>query len=154
MIVNLEAPGIIDDGKLQRVARAIAMDIDELDTILRNESLSPEQMQSILGMDYFRKLLAQEQAAWNAIENTEDRIRFKSLAIVEQSLDEFYARMHDKDESLLHKTDALKTIAKFAGVGVTIDGGSAERFSVTINLGADHTMKLNAAIPTIEHESE
>ena len=62
----------------------------------------------------------------------------KSLAMVEESLPEFYARMHDPRESLSAKTEVLKAISRFAGVGVVgTEVGMGERLTVNINLGGD-----------------
>ena len=76
--------------------------------------------------------------------------------MVEEALPEFYARMHDPKEPLPAKTDVLKTIAKFAGVGGSDFNAAVggEKLSVTINLGSDHQLRIEKEVTSkvIDHE--
>ena len=84
-------------------------------------------------------------------------MRLKSLAFVEEALPDFYARAHDPTENLQHKIRVLEVVAKFAGVGGNVDTAlSGEKFSVTINLGADHQVRIERDVTpqVIEGDAE
>lgn len=131
------------DVTMQKVAREIAMDIREIDEILKVHEVTPEQWQEIQNSTIFQSYLRSSMEEWNSSLNTKERVTLKSLAFIEESLPEFFARAHDSDENLPAKVEVLKTIARFAGVGGPVDvGGVGERLSVTINLGADKQVKF------------
>jgi hypothetical protein len=62
----------------------------------------------------------------------------------EEWLAEANARIHDRGETLAAKNETIKVVAAFAGVGKSTvnDPSSGERFTVTINLGADHKLQF------------
>lgn len=132
------------------------MDIRPLDDILATHGVGPDQWDQIHVSPAFQGLLRSEIEAWQAATNTAERVKLKSLAFVEEALPEFFARAHDPKEALNAKVEVLKTIAKFAGVGnSSIDGASlGEKLMVTINLGADHSLKIekNVTSKVIEHQ--
>lgn len=138
-----------NDTMLVRLAREIAMDMRELPELLKLLSLNQEQWEAIQRNPRFLEILQSEVVAWNSAKNTAERIKVKSLSFVEEMLPELYARANDKTENLLHKVEIVKTIAKFAALGV---GGAdvvalGDRFSVTINLGTDHSIKIDKGLP-------
>ncbi len=137
-----------------KLAREIAMDIRPVEEILAAHSVSQDRWEKIQRVPHFQNLLKSEIESWQSATNTAERVRLKSLAFVEEALPEFYARAHDRREPLNSRVEVLKTVAKFAGIGGTVDGGVAgERLSVTINLGGDHSLKIEKNVtPTIEHE--
>lgn len=141
---------------LLKLAREIAMDIKPLEDVLKTHEITPENWENIQKNPYFQGVLRAEIEAWNASPNTAERVKLKTLAMVEEALPEFYARMHDPKEPLPAKTDVLKTISKFAGIGGSnFDAAmGGERLSVTINLGSDHQLKIEKQLPSkvIDHE--
>lgn len=144
-----------NDTGLIKLAREIAMDVRPLDEILETFEITPENWQKLTESTRFQYLLRSEIEAWNSATNTAERVKIKSLAFVEEALPEFYARAHDPKEPLNSKVEVLKTISKFAGIGGSNFDASmqGERFSVTINLGADQQLKIEKTLPTqvIEH---
>ena len=65
--------------------------------------------------------------------------------MLEESLPEAFARIHDATENLSAKTELWKLIARLAGAGMAgtgVEGGGGEKFSVTINLGADSSLRI------------
>jgi hypothetical protein len=142
MTVELPSKFNVDQLFLQ-LAREIAMEIQPLDQILKNNNVTPAVWERIRTNTRFNQLLASNVEAWGSSLNTAERVRVKSLAMIEEVLPEFYVRMTDQKENLNHKVEALKTVAKFAGVGEKAgDGTPGERFTVTINLGADQQLKI------------
>lgn len=145
-----------NDTGLVRLAREIAMDMRPLDEVLETFEITSENWQKLSENTHFQAILRSEIEAWNSAVNTPERVKIKALAFVEEALPEFYARAHDPKEPLNAKVEVLKTVAKFAGVGGSqFDAAMAgEKFSVTINLGADQQLKIEKTLPTqvIEHE--
>lgn len=132
-----------NDVMLLKLAREIAMDIRPLDDVLVTHEVTPHEWAEIQSHPVFRSYLRSAIEEWNSATNTAERVRLKSLAFVEESLPEFYARAHDQQENLQHKIRVLEVVAKFAGVGGPMEGAvSGEKFTVTINLGADHQLKI------------
>jgi hypothetical protein len=141
---------------LLKLAREIAMDIRPVEEILETHKIDPENWENIQKNPYFQGILSSEVEAWQSANNTSERVKIKSLAFVEEALPEFFARAHDPKEPLPAKTDILKTIAKFAGVGGSDFNAAVggERLSVTINLGADHQLRIEKEVTSkvIDHE--
>lgn len=143
MSALVESRPSFHDITLVKLAREIAMDIQPIEKILKHYEIDPNQWEEIQKAHIFQSLLRSEIEAWNSATNTQERVRLKSLSFVEEALPEFFARAHDPREALQHKTEVLKTIARFAGVGGNVEGAvSGEKLTVTINLGADQTLKI------------
>lgn len=152
-------PNPVTELQLVKVARDLAMDIHPLETILKTHQITPIAWESLQNNTRFQRILGSEIEAWGSAANTAERVRLKSLSFVEEALPEFYARAHDPKEALSAKVEVLKTVARFAGVGVASAeaGFVGERFSVTINLGQgpDGTqVRIDKAVtaPVIEGE--
>ena len=141
---------------LLKLAREIAMDIRPVEEILEIHKIDNGNWENIQKNPYFQGILSSEVEAWQSANNTSERLKIKSLAMVEEALPEFYARMHDPKEPLPAKTDVLKTIAKFAGVGGSDFNAAVggEKLSVTINLGSDHQLRIEKEVTSkvIDHE--
>lgn len=144
----------LGDTDLLRLAREIAMDVRPIEQILEIMEISEDRFDEIRAIPRFQSYLKAALEEWNSATNTSERVKIKSLAFVEEALPEFYARAHDPKESLLHKTEVLKTIARFAGLGAQVQHGSVgEKMTVTINLGADHQLRIEKDVtPAIEME--
>jgi hypothetical protein len=137
-------PTKINDVTLVKLARELAMDIYSIEDILKAHQIELEQWENIQEMSRFQALLETESAQWNGALNTSERVKIKAAALIEEWLPEANERIHDKLETLTAKTDLAKLIRDLAGFsrgGMGIEGGG-ERFSVTINLGADAQLKF------------
>lgn len=134
----------ISDVTMLKLTREIAMDIHPIEQLLDRYEVDRSQWETAKDNPRFKELLKSAIEEWNSATNTSERVRLKSLHFVEEALPEFYARAHDPKEGLAAKNEVLKTVARFAGIGgAGIDGASmGERLSVTINLGADHQLKI------------
>lgn len=138
-----------------KLAREIAMDIRPVEDILLAHGIDQSNWEKISNSPSFQALLRSEIESWQSATNTAERVKIKSLAFVEESLPEFFARAHDRREPLNSKVEVLKTISKFAGVGGSVDGSVAgEKLMVTINLGADHSLKIEKDVTSkvIDHQ--
>jgi len=147
----------IGDNDLIRLAREIAMEIRSIEEILDLLKIDDERYDDICAMPRFQAYLKSALEEWNSATNTGERVKVKSLAFIEEALPEFFARVHDRTETLSAKTEALKAVARFAGLGgpVTPQGNAADRMTVTINLGADHQLRIERDItPPIFEEDD
>jgi hypothetical protein len=126
-----------------KLAREIAMDIQSIEDILKHHQVTDDQWEEIQQNPRFNTYLRGAVEEWQSATNTPERVKLKSMAFVEEALPEFFARAHDPKEPLAAKTEVLKTIAKFAGVGGSVEGAlSGEKMIVTINLGADNQLRI------------
>jgi hypothetical protein len=133
------------------------MDLIPVETILKNHGKSPKDLENYFKLPRFRRMVDQARAAWESATNAEERIRLKSLAIIEESLPEMYRRLHSSGPSgdpLSSKVELLKTLMKSAGVGQADVKDGASRVSITINLGDDRPMNVVAQLPTQVIEGE
>lgn len=131
---------------LLKLAREIAMDIHELDDILKRYSIDAETWAQIQINNAFKNYLISEVEAWNTALNTHERVRVKSAAMIEEWLPELNNRIHDQKENLTAKIEAGKLVARLADMGLAkagFEGGGGERFSVTINLGASEKLTFS-----------
>lgn len=130
------------------LAREIARDIQPLQSILEARQIDANEWERIQANPHFQRVLSSEVEAWQSATNVGERVRLKALHFVEEALPEFFQRAHDSRETLNAKTEVLKTITRLAGIGnSTVDGAAiGEKFSVTINLGADQTLKIEKTV--------
>lgn len=148
---------------LVKLAREIAINHKEVETILNEYSISPDQWSKINEDPEFIQLLQSEIVAWQGAQNTHERTRLKAAALIEMWLEEANQRLYDRDETLTSKTELAKLLARIAEMGTTnssITGPAGERFTVTINLGADAQLKFDKTLPAqvidaeaVEHRS-
>lgn len=151
--MNAMAPAISpipqEDSLYLSLARAIAMDLQELEDILKAHGVTHDEWDGIRDQARFQAFLKSAIDDWNKPMNTPERIRLKALAMVELGLETMWAAMHDTKEPLTARVELFKTVAKMGSVDVekreAIESG--EKFSVVINLGSD-TLKVTApALP-------
>ena len=130
------------------LAREIARDMNPIQTILESRQIDANEWERIQANPHFQRVLSSEVEAWQSANNVGERVRLKALHFVEEALPEFFQRAHDPRETLNAKTEVLKTITRLAGIGNSMGetGAMGEKFSVTINLGADQTLKIEKTV--------
>jgi len=130
------------------LAREIARDMNPIQTILEARQINANEWERIQANPHFQRVLSAEVEAWQSANNVGERVRLKALHFVEEALPEFFQRAHDPRETLNAKTEVLKTITRLAGIGNSMGetGAMGEKFSVTINLGADQTLKIEKTV--------
>lgn len=142
---------------LVKLAREIAMDIQPIETILKQYSITPQVWDALQTNSRFQTLLSSEVEQWNTALNTHERVKLKAAAMLEEWLPELNNRIHDRDEALPAKIEGGKMLTRIAGIGVgAVDGaGGGERFTVTINLGEDSKLTFEKQLPSkvIEHDA-
>lgn len=132
-----------------KIAREIAMDLHDLETILKTNHVSFEDWSKLSNNPNFIAVLKDAIAAWQSAGNTHERVKLKTAALVEEWLPEANARAHDRSESLSAKVELMKLLKSIAGMGLGgsgVEGGHAEKFSVVINLGGDAKLKFEKEV--------
>jgi len=143
-------PGVYDDVKLVKLARGIAMGIKDLPDILFDNSLTLREFDEIKELPHFNRILSAEMKAWEGAGNTNERVRVKSGALIEEYLPELYARLNDAKEPFMAKMKAFEQLTKLAGFGdrdLPALGTPGDKVQVIINLGADHKLVYQKELP-------
>lgn len=146
-----------DDIEMIKLAREIAMDQRELDEILEMHGVSKEKFEKLKVSPRFVSVLTSELAAWGSATNTNERVKLKSGAMIEEFLPHLYARLVDPKENLMAKVKGAELAAKLAGMGLSEAkiNDPTDRVTITINLGEDKKLEFRKTLPVqvIEHES-
>jgi hypothetical protein len=149
---------MLTPSSLAALAREVAMDIKVLPDILKHYKLTEETYIDICKVPFYKRALEVATIEWNSALSTHERLRIEAAASLEDALPGLSARMNNKDETLPAATEVGKLFAKIAGIGEPERGGAAatEKFTITINLGADKklefTKDVTPVIPIIDQE--
>lgn len=149
-------PEHLDHGRksdlfLVKLAREIAINHYTIDEIKQKYQIKPEEWQWISRNTRFHTILEAEIINWQSSTNTHERTKLKAAALMEEWMEEAAGRMYDKAENLPAKVELAKLITRIAGMGVDkmgIEGDSANKFAITINLGADSQLKFEKTLPS------
>lgn len=140
---------MIDDLTMLKIARELAIDLHDLPTILQHHSITENTWEVIRVHPRFNQLLAGELQAWQSAGNTHERTKLKAAAMLEEWLPEAYSQLHNPTQPLSARTELAKLISGIAGLGGRQGNGelaAGERFTITINLGADQQLKYEKDI--------
>lgn len=154
--VTVKSPAF-DDVILVKLSREIAMDISGLDDILKRHAIDGETWGKIQHSHRFNQLLRNAVEEWESAGNTVERVKIKSATMIELWLEHANGLLHKETESLAGKTELAKFVARLGDMGLNgtrVAGDVGEKFSITINLGADQQLKFEKALPVrvIDHE--
>lgn len=130
-----------------KVAREIAMNLHDVETILDTYKITPAQWRKIEKNEYFQRVLQEAVTLWHSALNTEQRVKLKSAALYEEWLPEANVLAHDRSQPLSGRVELMKLIKSTGGMGGANPGeGAGERFSVTINLGGDSKLSFTKQV--------
>lgn len=139
-----------------KLAREIAMDQRELSEILEHHCVPQKEFEALKRNPYFNRVLSAEVEAWESATNTQQRVRIKSAAMMEELLPELYKRLVSPKEDLLKVVKGAELVTKLSGLGVeeNRDNDPSNRVVITINMGADSKLQVSKGLPpqVIEHE--
>jgi len=120
---------------LAKLARELASDIFEPKDIAKAHGLSSDQLEAIIVLPEFQKMLAGMMQDWNSAGNTQERVKVKAASAVEAALQVFYTDMTDRSIPLVQRVDALKAMMKLGELGEKDALGNGVLGGVTINIG-------------------
>lgn len=131
---------VLNETMIFRLAREVARNITPLADILKNYRLTQEQFDRVLDSPIFENRLREEVSIWNASDpmSAQGRIGVKALTMIEESMAEVYALIHDKEQPMSSKIEALKWASRMAGIGenASVKGADEDsRIKITINIG-------------------
>ena len=140
-----------EDGKLLGLAREIAMDIQSIDVILANHGMSAQRFAEVRKLPRFVQYMEHEVLAWGTSLNASQRVKVKSITLIEEWLAHLNQEMHAPTSTLAAKVEAGKLVARLGGLGLNLAAATAteagEQFSVTINMGNDKQVKIGMTKP-------
>lgn len=121
------------------LAHDVAVNMYEEPVLLRKHGLSPGQYETLRQYKWFQVLVRDFTEQWNAPKNAQQRLAQEAIVGIESVLPDLIARMKVKNEPLAGIAQLCKIIADIAGVGGAnkVAAPQSEKFSITINLGAD-----------------
>ena len=129
----------LDDTAMASLAREMAMNIRNYKAIFADYGITEEDYYEISRHEFFIRAKEQFALGWNSATSAGERVRLQAAAGSELLLPIVIRRAMNEKENLANATDAAKFVAKLAGLGepkITPEN-MADRFIITINLGAD-----------------
>lgn len=136
-----------DGDRLLELAREIAMNINDEAVILQNSGLTQQQYDDIKKIPFFARAVEAMRVDWESAGNTNKRLAIKAATALEATLPKLTGRLADKEESLDGVVKGATLLAKIAGIDEKKQGESgADKFSITINLGADEKLRIEKDI--------
>jgi hypothetical protein len=127
----------LDEFALAKLAREVAMNIRPFPVILADFGLDENGFYEISKNAFYKRAQEQFTLEWNSALSANERVKLISAAYLEQALPRLWQRMTG-DEPLAAAADVAKLFSRNAGLGeVKSEQKGAERFQITINLGAD-----------------
>ena len=104
---------------VSRLAREIARDLIPIEDICERYKLSEDEYQRLIKHPMFARRFQEELDIWNAStpKAITERIGAKAATMIEESIVEVYALIHDKNVPMAPKIEALKWASRIAGVG-------------------------------------
>lgn len=146
------------DSSLAALAREIAMDIQDVSTILASHGMDAMDLERLKQDPVFGRLLQAAVSEWNSAFSTAERIRLKAQAMVEESLPSLHEASIDTKIPLAQRVEALKFSAKLGALldernAVVGSKGGGGGFAVTINIGSD-SVKITQAPEVIDVDGE
>lgn len=147
---------ILPDKRMIHVAREIALDIHELEDILRNAAVSPEEFARWSHNEHFQSMLRDELAAWASATNTHERVKLKAAVVMENWLEQAHSILHDKTETLSGRAEIAKLLADMSGMRAKDMhvANAGDRLSITINLGDAKPLRVEKDMKVIEHTED
>lgn len=141
-------PAVLEEHILRSLATELARDIHEADEILERFDISPEAYAHLAKTRAFQDMLAQASKEWGAVNNTTERVKLKSAALIEEALPEMFLELTNKENTLTSRADLFGRIAKLGGLGeaAKADPDKGERFVISINIGADKPVTVNTPL--------
>src|SRR5262245_5743222 len=131
-------PPPVTDLVISQVAREIDRDIMTADAVLKKYRMDTQTYEKILDLPFFQRRLEEELAVWNGSDSgsIRQRIAAKAATVIEESLLEVFDLVHDKNQPLSGKVEALKFAARLASMeGGAVSPDSENRVVINTSFG-------------------
>lgn len=138
-LASLPTPDGYDIPKLALLARDLAIMLYETPIILEKHGITPEQHKALQENEFFKGLLIAAAADWHSVKSIKERLALEGAMVVEDALPTLSGRLKNKQEPLASVVQGITAVSKIAGLGekTQAEGKPGEKFTITINLGAD-----------------
>lgn len=138
----------LNETSMAQLAREMVRNIRNYKDVFHDFGISEEDYYEILKNPYYQKIKEHIALEWNSTGSTAERIKLQGQAGTELLMPIAIQRAMVATEPLSSVIEALKMTTKIGGIGESKNEtkNPAERFVITINLGADVEGK-----PVIEH---
>lgn len=139
-----------------RLAMELAIEISDLPEILQRYQLTPAQLKDKFANPQFRAMVKEARITWRSDLSIKERIRVKSMALVEDSILELYSLFHDKDIAVPARMDAFKALSRVATTDAPDKDGAVagERVHISINIpGAEKPITYDAEVSSDGREA-
>jgi hypothetical protein len=129
----------LNETSMAQLASEMAMNIRNYKAIFKDFGITEEDYYEISKHPFFIRAKEQFALEWNSTMSAADRVRLISASYAEQALPVMGRRMMDPTEPLDRALNTFKQMCANAGIGndKAAPQNAADRFVITINLGAD-----------------
>lgn len=144
------------DTLMLSLARNMAMDMYDLEDILKQLEIPMVVFNKIKDHPRFISYLRSEKDAWNAATNTAERTKLKAAVVMEEYMKQAYLDLHEKKTPLNQRVELGKLLAKVAGMGETkpiAGSGGGVGFSLQINISPSSAPVVINSQKTIDHDN-
>lgn len=134
--------------RIRSIANEIAMDLLEINDILKNHDVSQNEWLRLATNPLFNEMVAAYRSEWSSAKNTRERVDLKTLLLVESGLETMHALMNDPREPANARVEVFKSLQRGAGIGKNDPGTeSVGKVSLTINMGGGQSIKVEQTLP-------
>jgi replicative superfamily II helicase len=133
-----------------RLAMELAIEVSDMPDILKRYELTPDDLRRKLENPQFRQMIKEARVTWQSDLSVKERIRVKSMVLVEDSLLELYSIFHNQELAAPARIDAFKTLSRVATTDAPDKDSAAagERVHISINIpGAERPVVYDAEVP-------
>jgi hypothetical protein len=131
-----------------KLAREIAMDLNQLEDILKTYKIPQGEWERIAEDPAFTKTLQEAAEAWDAAENANARVQLKAAYAVETLVHKMYEHLESGSLTPAYVT-LFQSLIRLAGMGFSgaeVKEAPGSKFVVNINLGADQQIKIEKEV--------
>lgn len=127
------------------LARDLAVELRSEADILETHNITEEDYAVLKAHPFFIKMLDGVRKEWQAVSNTVERTSIEAAFTFEQLLPKLWSRAQDPETPFSQVLEYAKVLARAGGIGEgKASGSAADKFAITINLGADQQLKVEA----------
>lgn len=142
--LKLTSEGLGEERRILELVRDISVGLHELPAILKAHKVTDEEWAVLEQNPRFKQLVREGLETWNSSLSTRERIKVKSEAILEMSLESLYGALIDPNMPLSGRVELFKAVSKNIGLGIEANGPDAgSRIQININLGADKKVSVD-----------
>lgn len=146
----------VDEVTISQLAREVARDILPTDAVLKRFNLTTQTYETIVDLPFFQRRLEEELAIWNGSDSysIRQRVAAKAATLIEESLIEVFDLIHDKDQPMSGKVEALKFVARLAamdqGAVRQDDGPSDSKVVINISFNGEKATFTKEKAPLLD----